>query len=194
MMKRLLCALTALALCLLPVCLAQGEAKEPVWAFLLESLKEGEACPGAGLGANLETVAAAGVALETLPETMSDFGGKLSRTFQVKQDDEGLSLNGTKLREASFQFLDDALLNVSFYFLPDTQAEPFIALLDELYGEHAQRDTVLEGTAVLIWTVEANGHSVQVALIQATEGETACCSSIQATATDLLPSAGTTAT
>ena len=190
MMKRLLCALTALALCLLPVCLAQGEAKEPVRAFLLESLKEGEAC----LGANLETVAAAGVALETLPKTMSDFGGKLSRTFQVKQDDEGLSLNGTKLREASFQFLDDALLNVSFYFLPETQAEPFIALLDELYGEHAQRDTVLEGTAVLTWTVEANGHSVQVALIQATEGETACCSSIQATATDLLPSAGTTAT
>ncbi len=45
MMKRLLCALTALALCLLPVCLAQGEAKEPVRAFLLESLKEGEACP-----------------------------------------------------------------------------------------------------------------------------------------------------
>lgn len=194
MMKRLLCALTALALCLLPVCLAQGEAKEPVRAFLLESLKEGEACPGAGLGANLETVAAAGVALETLPETMSDFGGKLSRTFQVKQDDEGLSLNGTKLREARFQLLDDALLNVSFYFLPETQAEPFIALLDELYGEHAQREIVLEGTAVLIWTVEANGHSVQVALIQATEGETACCSSIQATATDLLPSAGTTAT
>ena len=143
MMKRLLCALTALALCLLPVCLAQGEAKEPVRAFLLESLKEGEACPGAGLGANLATVAAAGVALETLPKTMSDFGGKLSRTFQVKQDDEGLSLNGTKLREARFQLLDDALLNVSFYFLPDTQAEPFIALLDELYGEHAQRDTVL---------------------------------------------------
>ena len=187
MLKRLLCALTALALCLLPVCLAQGEAKEPVRAFLLESLKEGEACPGAGLGANLETVAAAGVALETMPETMSDFGGKLSRTFQVKQDDEGLSLNGTKLREASFQFRDDALLNVSFYFLPETQAEPFITLLDGLYGEHARRNTVLEGTDVLTWTVKTNGHSVQIALIQVTEGETAYCSSIQATATDLLP-------
>ena len=191
MLKRLLCALTALVLCLLPVCLAQGEAMEPVRAFMLESLKQGEACPGAGMGASRETVAAAGVALETTIDTMSDFGGKLSMTFKVKQDDEDLSLNGTKLREASFQFLDDALLNVSFYFPPETQAEPFIALLDELYGEHSLRETVLEGTVILDWTVEANGHSVQVALVKTTQGENACCSSIQATAADLLPSAAT---
>lgn len=187
MMKKLLCLLLALLLSLLPVCLAETAETEPVRSFLLEGLKEGTVCPGAALGASYETVVQAGVELETEPQREGDFGGKLSQTFKVKAESGELTLGETALREVGFQFRDDALLNVSFYCLPGTLAQPFIEQLDGLYGEHTARDTVVEGTIILTWTLQAGEQNIQLSLIQVTADETAYVSSIQAVAQDLLP-------
>lgn len=190
MKKKLICLLLALILCLPAACLAETAEPEPVLAFLLESLKEGEVCPGVPLGAAYEAVVQAGVPLATEPETENDFDGKISRTFKVQAESGEMTLNETALREIGFQFLDDALLNVSFYCLPDALAQPFIEQLDGLFGEHEARDTAVEGRRILTWTFQVGEQAeqtIRLSLVQITEGETVYASSIQATAQDLLP-------
>lgn len=187
MKKKLICMLLALLLCLPAVCLAETEEPEPVLAFLLESLQQGEVCPGVTLGTTYEAVVQAGVALAAEPETENDFAGKTSRTFKVEAESGELTLNETALREVGFQFLDDALLNVSFYCLRDALAQPFIEQLDGLFGEHTVRDTVMEERSILTWILQVDEQTIQLSLVQITEGETAYASSIQVTAQDLLP-------
>lgn len=181
--KKLICMLLALLLCLPAVCLAETEEPEPVLAFLLESLQQGEVCPGVTLGTTYEAVVQAGVVLAAEPETENDFAGKTSRTFKVEAESGELTLNETALREVGFQFLDDALLNVSFYCLRDALAQPFIEQLDGLFGEH----TVMEERSILTWILQVDEQTIQLSLVQITEGETAYASSIQVTAQDLLP-------
>lgn len=182
MRRRTLCALLALALCLI-LTACSGKA---ALSFDLKTLKDGAVYPGALLGASREEVVKAGVPLESEPESESDFGGKKSQTYKLKAASGKATVNGEKLREAGFQFLDGELLNCSLYLL-DSRAEPLVKQLDGLYGEHAERDSVQENTTILTWTLEANGHAIQIGLVQVTQGDAAYCSSIQATATDLLP-------